>query len=47
VVTEPIHPQILPPFTEDAARQKVQLAENAWNTRDPDRVVLAYTEDSE
>jgi uncharacterized protein len=46
-MTEPIHPQILPPFTEETARHKVQLAEDAWNTRDPDRVVLAYTEDSE
>jgi uncharacterized protein len=38
---------ILPPFTEETARIKVQLAEDAWNTRDPERVVLAYTEDSE
>src|SRR4029077_16685996 len=37
----------LPPFTEETARQKVQAAEDAWNTRDPDRVVLAYTLDSE
>jgi len=37
----------LPPFTEETARQKVQAAEDAWNTRDPDRVALAYTEDSE
>ncbi len=37
----------LPPFTEQTARQKVQAAEDAWNTRDPDRVVLAYTLDSE
>ncbi|HWG12247.1 MAG TPA: DUF1348 family protein [Streptosporangiaceae bacterium] len=36
----------LPPFTEETARQKVQAAENAWNTRDPVRVSLAYTEDS-
>ena len=36
----------LPPFTEDSARQKVRLAEDAWNTRDPDRVVLVYTEDT-
>jgi uncharacterized protein len=46
-MAEPISPQILPPFTEVTARQKVQLAEDAWNTRDPGRVVLAYTEDSE
>ena len=36
----------LPPFTEQTARQKVQTAEDAWNTRDPERVALAYTEDS-
>ena len=38
---------IRPPFTEQTARAKVQAAEDAWNTRDPDRVALAYTEDSE
>jgi uncharacterized protein len=37
----------LPPFTLDSAKDKVQAAENAWNTRDPERVSLAYTEDSE
>jgi nuclear transport factor 2 (NTF2) superfamily protein len=37
----------LPPFTEKTARLKVQAAEDAWNTRDPERVALAYTEDSE
>ena len=36
----------LPPFTEESARQKVQAAEDAWNTRDPERVALAYTRDS-
>ena len=36
-----------PPFTEETARQKVLAAEAAWNTRDPDRVVLAYTEDTQ
>jgi nuclear transport factor 2 (NTF2) superfamily protein len=36
----------LPPFTRETARQKVQAAEDAWNTRDPERVALAYTEDS-
>jgi uncharacterized protein len=36
----------LPPFTEQTARQKVQAAEDAWNTRDPHKVSLAYTEDS-
>jgi nuclear transport factor 2 (NTF2) superfamily protein len=40
-------PVILPPFTEETARQKVQLAENAWNTHDPERVSRAYTEDSQ
>lgn len=35
-----------PPFTLDTARQKVRLAEDAWNSRDPERVSLAYTEDS-
>ena len=37
----------LPPFTEETARQKIQAAEDAWNTRNPERVSLAYTEDSE
>jgi uncharacterized protein len=36
----------LPPFTEETARQKVQAAEDAWNTRDLERVAGAYTEDS-
>ena len=36
----------LPPFTEETAIQKVRAAEDAWNTRDPARVVLAYTPDS-
>jgi nuclear transport factor 2 (NTF2) superfamily protein len=36
----------LPPFTIDTARQKVQAAEDAWNTRDPERVSLAYSADS-
>lgn len=35
-----------PPFTEETARAKVQAAEDTWNTRDPERVALAYTEDS-
>ncbi|MEW2509877.1 nuclear transport factor 2 family protein [Streptomyces sp. NPDC046870] len=35
-----------PPFTLESARQKVQAAEDAWNTRDPHRVALAYTPDS-
>ena len=37
----------LPPFTLETATAKVQAAENAWNTRDPERVARAYTEDSE
>jgi uncharacterized protein len=36
----------LPPFTPETAAQKVRGAEDAWNTRDPDRVVLVYTEDT-
>lgn len=36
----------LPPFTLDSAIQKVRLAEDAWNSRDPDRVALAYTVES-
>lgn len=38
---------IHPPFTEETARLKVKAAENAWNTRDPQRVALAYTPDSD
>jgi uncharacterized protein len=36
----------LPPFTLKTATQKVRMAEDAWNTRDPERVAGAYTEDS-
>ena len=36
----------LPPFTLETAAVKVRAAEDAWNTRDPERVSLAYTEDS-
>lgn len=36
----------LPPFTAESARQKVQAAEDGWNTRDPQKVALAYTEDT-
>jgi nuclear transport factor 2 (NTF2) superfamily protein len=36
----------LPPFTAETAAQKVRLAEDAWNTRDPQRVAQAYTVDS-
>ena len=35
-----------PPFTRDSAMQKVRLAEDAWNTRDPAKVALAYAIDS-
>ena len=38
---------IKPPFTQDSAKAKVQMAEDAWNSRDPERVALAYTEDSD
>ena len=37
----------LPPFTAETAREKVRLAEDAWNGRDPARVALAYTPDSQ
>lgn len=37
----------LPPFTRETALQKVRLAEDAWNTRDPRQVALAYTPDSQ
>jgi uncharacterized protein len=36
----------VPPFTRETAAQKVQAAEDAWNTRDPERVALAYSDDS-
>jgi nuclear transport factor 2 (NTF2) superfamily protein len=36
----------LPPFTAQTATEKVRLAEDGWNTRDPERVALAYTKDS-
>ncbi len=35
-----------PPFDEETARQKVKAAQDAWNTRDPEKVSVAYTEDS-
>lgn len=37
----------LPPFSLETAKQKIQLAEDAWNSQDPERVSLAYTIDSE
>ena len=39
-------PKIVPPFTEETARAKVQAAEDAWNTCQPERVAGAYTPDS-
>lgn len=39
------HP--VPPFTEETAKQKIQMAEDAWNSKDPVRVSKAYTTDSE
>ncbi len=38
---------LVPPFNFDTAVQKVRLAEDGWNSRDPARVALAYTEDSQ
>jgi uncharacterized protein len=46
-VTEQQSRPPLPPFDEASARQKVQAAEDAWNTRDPARVAAAYTADSQ
>ncbi|MDZ4751975.1 MAG: nuclear transport factor 2 family protein [Flavobacteriales bacterium] len=37
----------LPPFTEETAKQKIQMAEDAWNSQDPKRVSKGYTENSE
>ncbi len=36
-----------PPFTEESAKQKIQAAEDAWNSKDPERVAMAYTIDTE
>jgi len=44
-MTEKRYP--LPPFTVETAKEKVQLAENAWNTKDPEKVSKAYTIDTE
>ena len=38
---------LVPPFTLEIALQKVQLAEDAWNSKDPERICLAYTVDTE
>ena len=40
-------PTITPPFTTETATRKIQMAEDAWNSRDPERVALAYSLDSE
>jgi len=45
-MTQPETRPPLPPFTAETATQKVRMAEDAWNTRDPERVALAYTIDS-
>lgn len=46
-MSEPVAPRLpLPPFDEAGARQKVLMAEAAWNTKDPQRVAGAYTADS-
>ncbi|WP_411817442.1 nuclear transport factor 2 family protein [Hyphococcus sp. DH-69] len=39
--------KLVPPFSEETARAKVQAAEDAWNTRDPEKISRAYTVDSE
>jgi hypothetical protein len=44
-MSEEIKPPV-PPFTAETAAQKVRMAEDAWNSRDPDRVALVYTEDT-
>ena len=46
VENQEVRPPV-PPFNEETARQKVKAAEDAWNTRDPEKVALAYTEDSQ
>ena len=39
--------KLIPPFTEETARAKVKAAQDAWNSRDPERVAMPYTEDSQ
>ena len=46
VIIPPLPSIIVPPFTIETAPRKVRAAEDAWNSRDPDQVALAYTEDS-
>jgi len=45
-MSDPASRPPLPPFTRDSAIRKVRLAEDGWNSRDPDKVALAYTPDS-
>ena len=45
-MTDPQSRPSLPPFTRETAAQKVRMAEDGWNSRDPERVSLAYTVDS-
>lgn len=42
---KPKHP--LPPFTAETAKQKIKMAENAWNSKDPEKISLAYSIDSQ
>lgn len=42
----PMTQPLIPPFDEAIAKKKVRMAEDAWNSRDPDRVSMAYSEDS-
>ena len=46
ILTPTPTPVIAPPFTRESAIRKVRAAEDAWNSRDPERIALAYTEDS-
>jgi nuclear transport factor 2 (NTF2) superfamily protein len=46
-MTESASPKLVPPFNEETAAMKVKAAEALWNTCDPERVALAYTEDAE
>ncbi|KAL9645282.1 hypothetical protein ABK040_002482 [Willaertia magna] len=44
---QPSPPIIKPPFTEESAKLKVQLAENLWNTKNPEKIAMAYTANCE
>jgi nuclear transport factor 2 (NTF2) superfamily protein len=46
IPADPAQRPPLPPFSAETAAQKVRMAEDAWNSRDPDRVSMAYTVDS-